>query len=80
MTDFITELLDLPDINVLNYKITQEAVYINIESTGTEMPCRQCGRQTKSKGLGQEIKLRHLPILGKPRSTTKKKAGLYSVI
>lgn len=69
MDDFMTELtklLDLPNTKVLSYKVTNEAVYIYIESTEDKVPCRKCGRETKPKGLGQEIKLRHLPILGKP--------------
>jgi len=66
MDDFITKLLDLPNTNVLSYKITNDAVYIYIESTEAMVPCRECGRATKSKGLGQEVKLRHLPILGRP--------------
>lgn len=66
MDDFVTELLNIPNTNVLSYKIKPEAVYIYLESTDDKIACRQCGRSTKSKGLGQEIKLRHLPILGKP--------------
>ena len=66
MTDFVTELLNIPDTNVLSCKITDEAVYIYIESTETKIPCRNCGKETKAKGSGQEVKLRHLPILGKP--------------
>ena len=65
MNDFMTELLNLPKTKVLNYKITNETIYIYIESTEQKVMCRKCGRETKSKGLGQEIKLRHLPILGK---------------
>ena len=66
MDDFVTELLNIPDTNVLSYKITEENVYIYIESAEAKIPCRQCGRETKSKGLGQEVKLRHLSILGRP--------------
>ena len=66
MDNFVSELLNLPNTNVLNYKITDEAVYIYIESTETKLPCCKCGKETKSKGLGQEVKLRHLPILGRP--------------
>jgi len=66
MDDFVTELLNLPTTKVLSYKITDEHVCIYIESTETKIPCRKCGKETKSKGLGQEVKLRHLPILGMP--------------
>jgi len=66
MDDFITKLLDLPHTRVLSYKITDEAVYIYLESTETKIPCSKCGKETQPKGLGQEVKLRHLPILGKP--------------
>lgn len=66
MNGFMAELLNLPKTKVLNYKITNEAIYVYIESTEKEIHCRKCGKKTKSKGLGQEIKLRHLPISGKP--------------
>jgi len=66
MNDFITQALNLPDIKVTNYKITDDAIYITIESTDLKVPCRVCDKETKPKGLGQEVKLRHLPILGKP--------------
>jgi len=65
MDDFVKELLNLEGTNILSYKITNDAAYIYIESTDSKVPCRKCGRETKSKGLGQEVKLRHLPILGK---------------
>ena len=32
MDDFVTELLNIPDTNVLSYKITAKNVYIYIES------------------------------------------------
>ena len=66
MDDFITDLLNLPNVNVLNIVNKPDAVYIQVESTETNIPCRVCGKPTKSKGLGQEVKLRHLPMLGKP--------------
>ncbi len=66
MDDFVTKALNLPDTKVLDYKIKDDVVYIYIESTKTTIPCCQCGRETKPKGVGQEVKLRHLPILGKP--------------
>ena len=66
MDDFVTSLLNLPNTNVLSYQIKNEVVYIHIESTKKKIPCRKCGRETKPKGLGQEVALRHLPILGHP--------------
>ncbi len=66
MDDFVTNLLNLPNTNVLSYQIKNEIVYIHIESTETKLPCRKCGRETKSKGVAQEVTLRHLPILGHP--------------
>jgi len=64
--DFITNLLDLPGTKVTNHTITDEAVYIYVESTDNKVLCVKCNKETRSKGLGQEVKLRHLPILGKP--------------
>jgi len=66
MDDIVAKLLDLPNTNILKYKSTNEAVYIYLESTVTKIPCRKCGRGNKAKGVGQEVKLRHLPILGTP--------------
>ncbi len=66
MDDFVTKALDLPNIKVLDYKIKDDCVCIYIESTETKVLCCKCGRETKPKGVGQEVKLRHLPILGKP--------------
>lgn len=66
MEDFVTNLLDLPGTKVLKYRITDKAVYIYIENIDDKILCSKCGKETRSKGLGQEVKLRHLPILGKP--------------
>lgn len=66
MDNFVTDLLNLPNTNVLSYEIKKETVYIQIESTESKIPCGKCGRETKPKGLGQEVTLRHLPILGHP--------------
>ena len=43
MNDFMAELLNLPKTKVLNYKITNEAVYVYVESTEKEIHCRKCG-------------------------------------
>ena len=66
MDDFVTKLLNLPGTAVLQYKIADDAVHIHVESTDSAVRCSQCGKKTKPNGLGREIKLRHLPILGKP--------------
>ncbi len=65
MHDFLENLLALPSTKVIDYRITDDAVYIRVESTHAQIACRKCGRDTKPKGLGTEVKLRHLPILGK---------------
>ena len=66
MDNIVTELLDLPNINVTEYKIINDTVYIYIESTETKVPCRECGKETTPNGFAREIKLRHLPMMGKP--------------
>ncbi len=65
MHDFLDELLNLQDVKVNDYKIKNNQIYIYLESTKNKVSCRKCGRTTKSKGYGEEIQLRHLPILGK---------------
>ena len=71
------ELLELDDVKVLSYKIKNRAFYIEVESTKSEIPCKKCGKLTKSKGVGKEIQLRHMAVLGKASYITiKPKRGI----
>jgi len=77
MTDLVQELLELDDVKVLSYKIKNRAFYIEVESTKSEIPCKKCGKLTKSKGVGKEIQLRHMAVLGKASYITiKPKRGI----
>jgi len=63
----ITELLDLPDIRVIDLKIDHrnDEVTIKVESTKEIIPRRECNKPTVRHGYGRTLRLRHLPILGK---------------
>ena len=77
MTDLVQELLELEDVKVIGYKIQNDAIYIQVESTKSEIPCKKCGKLTKPKGVGKEIQLRHLAVLGKASYITiKPKRGI----
>jgi transposase len=77
MTDLVQELLELEDVKVIGYKIQNDAIYIQVESTKLEIPCKKCGKLTKPKGVGKEIQLRHLAVLGKASYITiKPKRGI----
>jgi transposase len=64
MNDFVEKLLDFPDTKVLSCDIKQHIIYITVESTTDKIPCQRCGKPARSKGVGQTVQLRHLPILG----------------
>jgi transposase len=58
--------LDIPDVDVISVEMNERGDYIvTVESTLNSAVCQSCGgRITKPNGCGQEIELRHLPILG----------------
>lgn len=66
MQNIVENLLNLSDTKIVNTEIISGEVLITVVSTIDDIPCRQCGKPTVSKGVGQEVKLRHLPILGQP--------------
>jgi transposase len=63
----LTIPLDIPDVDIYNTKITSDGQFIiNVESRQETTDCGICGRQFKCNyGHGDEISLRHLPILGR---------------
>jgi len=62
----IEQLLNLPDIQVLNVEITEREIKCDIESTRGYAICHRCGQQaTKFFEHGQTLRLRHLPICEK---------------
>jgi transposase len=64
----ITIPLDIPDIKVLQAKITERGEFIiTVESALSSAHCHQCGREIrKSHGHDDWVTVRHLPILGRP--------------
>ena len=64
----ITIPFDIPDIKVLQAKITERGEFIiTVESTLSSAHCHQCGREIrKSHGHDDWVTVRHLPILGRP--------------
>lgn len=59
--------LDIPDVDIIGTEITREGQFlIQVESRQSTTPCGVCGQQVKCNyGHGEEIALRHLPILGR---------------
>jgi transposase len=62
MKSFFNKLLNLPKTEIIDYKIEDNKVYLTVQSTYNEIPCRQCGGPTKSKGYSEEREIRHLPM------------------
>jgi transposase len=58
--------LDIPDVEVLRTEIHPDGkLLIWVESQVESVPCGLCGRAVRATfGHGQEIQLRHLPVLG----------------
>ena len=65
MLDFVNDLLTLKDTTATSYRIEGNKIFIYVESMTDKTPCRQCGKETELHGPAQEVKIRHLPILGK---------------
>lgn len=66
MNAAITIPLDIAEVEVLSTEITAEKhLLIRVASTQKTTACGVCGRQIPCTfGHGQEIRLRHLPVLG----------------
>src|SRR5260221_13835951 len=59
--------LDLPDVRIVETELSEPAITIRVESTRTGTRCRQCGTAIEDfHGYGERLRLRHLPILGRP--------------
>jgi transposase len=62
----IEQLLNLPDIQVLEVEITEREIKCDIESTRGYSICHRCGQKaTKFFEHGETLRLRHLPICEK---------------
>ncbi len=60
--------LDLPEVRVVKNELSErDEITITVESTREWAICWKCGRETREfHGYGRTLRLRHLPILGKP--------------
>lgn len=67
MTTHIPVQLDIPDVEMTDVRINHEGDYeIRVRSTREGCACHRCGQAaTKLHGHDREIRLKHLPILGK---------------
>ena len=64
----VTIPLDIPDIKILKTEFTgQGELVITIESTKADTRCQRCGRSiTKFHGHDEWVKIRYLPVFGRP--------------
>jgi len=62
----LTFPLDIPNVSIINTEIRGESkFFIEVESHKKTTPCGICGQEIECNyGHGEEITLRHLPILG----------------
>lgn len=59
--------LDLPEIRILKSELSEQEIVIAVESTRAWAICPRCGEKTrKFHRFGRQLRLRHLPILGRP--------------
>jgi transposase len=59
--------LDLPEVRILKSELNGQEIVITVESTREWAICPRCGERTREfHGFGRQLRLRHLPILGRP--------------
>src|SRR5215813_866293 len=59
--------LDLPEIRILNTELSGREIVITVESTREWAICPKCGAEIREfHSYGRSLRLRHLPILGRP--------------
>ncbi len=59
--------LDLPEIRILKTEMGQREIVITVESTREWAICARCGKEIREfHSYGRQLRLRHLPILGRP--------------
>lgn len=59
--------LDLPEIRILKTEMGQREIVITVESTREWAICSRCGKEIREfHSYGRQLRLRHLPILGRP--------------
>lgn len=59
--------LDLPEVRILKSETNGREIVITVESTRAWAICSRCGERTQEfHSFGRQLRLRHLPILGRP--------------
>lgn len=59
--------LDLPEVRILKSELSGQEIVITVESTRAWAICPRCGEKTREfHSFGRQLRLRHLPILGRP--------------
>lgn len=59
--------LDLPEIRIVDTEMTKREIVITVESTREWAICSKCGNEIREfHSFGRQLRLRHLPILGRP--------------
>src|SRR5262245_33866631 len=59
--------LDLPEVRILNTELSGREIVITVESTREWAICPKCGAEIREfHSYGRLLRLRHLPILGRP--------------
>jgi transposase len=59
--------LDLPEVRIVKTESSEQAIVITVESTREWTICARCGSETREfHSYGRLLRLRHLPILGRP--------------
>lgn len=59
--------LDLPEIRILKTEFGKREIVITVESTREWAICARCGAEIREfHSYGRQLRLRHLPILGRP--------------
>lgn len=59
--------LDLPEIRIISSETSEGEITIRVESTRESATCWKCGREIDMFHChGRKLRLRHLPILGRP--------------
>jgi transposase len=59
--------LDLPEVRILKSELSGREIVLTVESTRTWAICPGCGERIREfHSFGRQLRLRHLPILGRP--------------
>ncbi|MCI0661623.1 MAG: ISL3 family transposase [Acidobacteria bacterium] len=59
--------LDLPEVRIITSELNEREIVIRVESTREWAICHKCGGEIREfHSYGQLLRLRHLPILGRP--------------